>query len=129
MCVYQSKTPRSDMPMKLIVTLVIILIPVASIAQFTGPVADRAQLTVEQALEARVGTYAVITGQIINQIREDYYTFRDGTGDIRIEIAPNVWNNQEVTPQTTVRLHVEVDTNLFGRRYLWVESLEVVDYN
>ena len=113
--------------MKLIVTLVIILIPVASIAQFTGPVADRAQLTVEQALEARVGTYAVITGQIINQIREDYYTFRDGTGDIRIEIAPNVWNNQEVTPQTTVFLHVEVDTNLFGRRYLWVESLEAVE--
>ena len=127
MCVYQSKTPRSDMSLKLIVTLVIFLIPVASIAQFTGPVADRAQLTVEQALEARVGTYAVITGQIINQIREDYYTFRDGTGDIRIEIAPNVWNNQEVTPQTTVRLHVEVDTNLFGRRYLWVESLEVVE--
>ena len=115
------------MYLKLIVTLVVIFVPVTSLAQFTGPVAERTELTVEQALEARVGTYAVVTGQIINQIREDYYTFRDGTGDIRIEIAPNVWNNQEVTPQTTVRLHVEVDTNLFGRRYLWVESLEVVE--
>jgi uncharacterized protein (TIGR00156 family) len=115
------------MYLKIIVTFVIILFPFISVAQFTGPVADRAQLTVEQAREARVGTYAVVTGQIINQLREDYYTFQDDTGDIRIEIASSLWNNREVSPQTAVRLYVEVDSNLFGRRYLWVESLEVLN--
>jgi len=27
----------------------------------------------------------------------------------------------------TVRLSVEVDSNIFGRRYLWVESVEIFE--
>lgn len=96
-------------------------------AQFTGPVADRSELTVEKAAEARVGAYAIVTGQIINQLGEDYYTFRDDTGEIRVEISQGLWRNQAVNPETVVRMHVEVDTNIFGRRYLWVESIEVLE--
>lgn len=98
-------------------------------AQFTGPVADRSELTVEEAAEARVGTYAMVTGHIINQLGEDYYTFKDDTGEIRVEISPNLWRNQAVNPDTLVRMQVEVDTNIFGRRYLWVESIEVLEEN
>lgn len=104
-----------------------LLFPVMATAQFSGPVIDRAELTVEQAMEARIGTYANITGNIINRLHEEYYTFRDSTGEIRVEIAENVWQNQQVSPEDEVRLFVEVDSNAFGRRYLWVESLEVLD--
>ena len=96
-------------------------------AQFTGPVADRSELSVEKAAEARVGTYAVVTGHIINQLGEDYYTFQDDTGEIRVEIAQGLWRNQAVNPETVVRMQVEVDTNIFGRRYLWVESIDVLE--
>jgi uncharacterized protein (TIGR00156 family) len=96
-------------------------------AQFTGPVADRSELTVEKAAEARVGTYATVTGNIINQLGEDYYTFQDDTGEIRVEISPEMWRNQAVNPETLVRMQVEVDTNIFGRRYLWVESIEILE--
>jgi uncharacterized protein (TIGR00156 family) len=115
--------------MKLILAFVLAVlhIPGAANAQFTGPVVDRAELTVDEVREVRVGTYAVVTGQIINRIREDYYTFRDDTGEIRVEIEPNIWKNRSVGPETTVRLFVEVDSNMVGRRYLWVESMEIVD--
>lgn len=110
----------------IIIAFIIFMMPALSLAQYTGPVAERAELTVEKVGEVRIGTYAVVTGQIINQLGEDYYTFQDGTGEIRVEISPGLWKNRTVNSETTVRLHVEVDSNIFGRRYLWVESLEVL---
>ena len=115
------------MNLKFSVVLLFLLFPVMATAQFSGPVIDRSELTVEQAAEARIGTYASLTGNIINKLREEYYTFRDDTGEIRVEIAHNVWKNQQVDPESEVRIFVEVDSNMFGRRYLWVESLEVLE--
>jgi uncharacterized protein (TIGR00156 family) len=110
----------------LVFALILLALPATALAQFTGPAAERERLTVEEASHARVGTYASVTGQIVNRLREDYYTFRDETGEIRVEIPSHVWSGRAVSPQTTVRLYVEVDANLLGRRYLWTESLEVV---
>ena len=115
------------MKAKIFIAIVWMSLPILTHAQFTGPVVDRAELSVDEVREARVGTYAIVTGQIINQIREDYYTFQDDTGEIRVEISPELWENRPVNPQTTVRLFVEVDMNMFGRRYLWVESIEIPD--
>lgn len=115
------------MKLALAFVLSFLLLPGAANAQFTGPVVEHAELTVEDVQQARVGTYAVVTGQVINRLREDYYTFRDDTGDIRVEIAPNIWKGRRVGPETTVRLFVEVDRNVIGRRYLWVESIEIVE--
>ena len=115
--------------MKLIIipAIILFIMPALVNAQFTGPVVDRQELTVEKAQEAMVGTYATVNGRIINQLRDDYYTFQDDTGEIRIEVSPALWNNRQVTPQITVRLSVEVDSNIFGRRYLWVESVEILE--
>ena len=115
--------------MKQLITLLMLLmvLPLLAQAQYTGPAIEHSIMTVEETLDARVGTYAVVTGRIVNQLGENYYTFRDDTGEIRVEIEPNVWRNREVGPQTTVRLHVEIDSTIMGRRYLWVESLELVE--
>jgi len=97
-----------------------------AIAQFSGPSPAGRTLSVQQAREARVGSYVTVTGHIVNHLREDYYTFRDATGEIRVEIASGVWQNRKVEPETKVRLLAEVDRGPAGR-YLWVKSLEVVN--
>ena len=117
---------RSIIALTIGVSIGLLLFPITAQAQFSGPTAERATLTVEASHQARVGTYAIVTGQIVNRLREDYYTFRDATGTIRVEIAPEVWNGQRVDPESTVQLFVEVDRTRSGRRYLWVESLTVI---
>ena len=106
--------------------LVWLLLPSNAVAQFTGPTAMGRTSTVEEARNAHVDTYVTVTEKIEAHLREDYYTFRDKTGDIRVEIESRVWRNREVGPDTTVRLLAEVDRNAAGTVYLWVDSLEIV---
>jgi uncharacterized protein (TIGR00156 family) len=95
-------------------------------AQFSGPEASGRAVTVAQIGEARPGSYVTVTGHIVAHQRGDYFTFRDATGDIRVEIEDSVWRNRPVAPETRVRLLAEVDRGLAGR-YLWVKSLQIVD--
>ncbi len=111
----------------LALALVCLLLPSNTVAQFTGSTTTGRTSTVEQARNARVDTYVTVTGNIVAHLREDYYTFRDNTGDIRVEIESRVWRNREVGPDTTVRLLAEVDRNEAGTVYLWVKSLEIVE--
>lgn len=108
-----------------ILTVVMLALAVPAGAQFVGPSVQGQASTVAQAKEARLGSYVVVTGNIVGHQRGDYFTFRDDTGDIRVEIAGNAWRGREVTPATTVRLLAEVDRGWAGR-YLWVKSLEIV---
>jgi len=95
-------------------------------AQFTGPSATGKASTVAQVRDARLGSYVTVTGQITAHQRQNYFTFRDGTGEIRVEIENAVWQNRKVGPETKVRLLGEIDQSIAGR-YLWVKSLEVVN--
>ena len=101
------------------------LLPSNTVAQFTGPSAVGRTSTVEQAQNARVGTYVTVTGNIVAHLREDYYRFRDDTGEIRVEIGSGVWRSRDVGPDTAVRLLAEVDRSRAGV-YLWVKSLEII---
>lgn len=93
-------------------------------AQFTGPGVAAPTTTVAQLRQARVGSYATVTGNIVAHQRQNYYTFRDGSGEIRVEIDPALWQNRKLGPDDKVRLVGEVDQSPAGR-YLWVKSLEV----
>lgn len=95
-------------------------------AQFTGPGATGPASTVAQVQNARINSYVTVTGNIVNHLRENYYTFRDQTGEMRVEIDPSVWKSRQVGPSTQVRLRGEVDMRLNTARYLWVESLEII---
>ncbi len=107
------------------VFLVLSLLATSATAQFTGPSATGRTTTVAEAGKARLGSYITVTGQIVAHQREDYFTFRDKTSEIRVEIENAVWQNRKIGPETTVRLLAEVDQGT-GGRYLWVKSLEVV---
>ena len=115
--------------MKSYATLLIscLLLSSTSFAQFTGPSAMGRVSTVEEARSAPLDTYVTVTGNIVAHLREDYYTFRDQTGEIRVEIEPPVWKNRKIGPDTAVRLVAEVDRNAAGTVYLWVKSLEIVE--
>lgn len=97
-----------------------------ALAQFTGPVHEGRVITVAEVREARWGSYVTVTGHIVARQHEDYYVFRDHTGEIRAEIEHRVWQGRAVNPQTRVQLHAEVDRGV-GGRYLWVESLAVLE--
>ena len=96
-------------------------------SQFVGPETTGQVSTVQEANSARIGSYITVEGQIVDHLRDDYYTFRDETGEIRIEVTDRVWGNRTVTPDTQVRLLAEIDRTLAGVRYLWVKTLEVVE--
>jgi len=94
-------------------------------AQFTGPGATGRTTSVAQVGAVRLGSYVTVTGNVVAHQRQNYYTFRDGTGEIRVEIENSVWQNRQIGPETKVRLLAEVDQGIAGR-YLWVKSLDVV---
>jgi len=96
-----------------------------AMAQFIGPEAATAGLSVAEAGTARPGTYVTLDGNIVARLRENYYTFQDATGAIRVEIEAGVFQNRPVGPETRVRLRGEVDTGWNGV-YVWVETLEIL---
>ncbi|HRO12081.1 YgiW/YdeI family stress tolerance OB fold protein [Amaricoccus sp.] len=102
------------------------LLAAPAFAQFTGPSTRGQEITVAQVADARIGSYVTVTGNILSHQRENYYLFADATGQIRAEIAHRVWGGREVTASTPVRLLAEVSRGFRGR-YLWVESLDVVE--
>jgi uncharacterized protein (TIGR00156 family) len=96
------------------------------LAQFAGPSVGGQSSSVAQAQAARTGSYVSMTGSIVAHLREQYFQFRDDTGEIRVEIEDRVWQGREVTPTHRVQLLGEVDRTGSGVPYVWVKSLDIV---
>jgi uncharacterized protein (TIGR00156 family) len=95
-------------------------------ANFTGPSVTGQASTVQQVMSARVGSYVTLTGNIVSHQREEYFTFQDDTGTLRVEIGNTVWRGRDIRPETRIKLFGEIDSGPAGR-YLWVKSLDVVN--
>jgi uncharacterized protein (TIGR00156 family) len=99
---------------------------VPAVAQFQGPtVQSGPTMTVQEALQARVGSYVTLTGSIVTNLRGNYFEFRDASGSLRVEIEPAVWRGRPVTPTDRVRIFGEIENGPAGR-YMWVKTLDVV---
>ena len=109
------------------IALAALLAAPPALAQFTGPSQSGEESSVEAALNARYGSYVTVTGNVYRHLREDYYLFRDDTGEITVEIPQGTFGGQGVSPETSVRIVGEVDRRVFGERYIWAKSLEVID--
>ena len=105
----------------------LLLSATAASAQFSGPTANpnARATTVSQVPNARAGSYVTLTGNIVAHQREDYFTFRDSTGEIRVEIDDEDFRGQKVTPETNVRISGEIERGFAGR-YIDVDTLEVL---
>lgn len=108
-----------------LLSLLLALPASAAMAQFTGPSASPPPATVAQAADARVGSDVTLTGHVVGHLRDEYYTFRDDTGDIRVEIDRRTWNGREVGPTDKVRISGEIERDWRGR-YIDVERLDVL---
>ena len=113
------------MSRKLIAGLVLGLTATVAMAQFSGPGTSTAPSTVAAVKDARLGSDITLEGNIIERQRDDYYTFRDATGDIRVEIERRVWRGREVGPEQKVRITGEIDRGWRGR-YIEVETLDLI---
>ena len=91
-----------------------------------GPSSGVAQ-SVEQALDARDDTPAILEGHVVERIGKDKYVFQDATGKITVEIDHKVFGARIVTPQTRVRLNGEVESEFFRRNEVDVDVLEILD--
>lgn len=107
------------------VFVVVALLAAPALAQFAGPSVQGAPTSVANAQNARVGTYVTLEGNVIAHLREDYYRFSDGSGEMRVEIPAGTFGGQQVGPDTRVRIMGEVDRGVAGR-YIWVKSLTVL---
>ena len=67
-----------------------------------------------------------LQGNLFSHLREDYYLFRDKTGEIRVEISPRRFGGQQAGPENSIRIMGEVDQSRAGR-YIWVKSLSLVN--
>ena len=74
---------------------------------FSGP--GPALSTVADALKMQDNAYASLRGKIERHVGGDHYIFRDATGSITVDIDQNKWAGQNISPQDTVIIHVEVD--------------------
>lgn len=113
------------MKAKFLVGLISFFIAFAAAAQLSGPSVTGNNHTVQQLANVRLGSYVTLTGNIVSHQRQNYFTFRDSTGEIRVEIEGSVWRGQQINPETKVQLFGEVD-NASSGRYIWVKSLQVV---
>lgn len=115
--------PKSFLP----ALLAAVLLAAPAAAQFTGPGAAGASMGAAEAAAARPGTYVTLEGSIVSRLREDYYLFRDASGEVRVEIEPRVFAGRPVAPETRIRLVGEVDRSVGGATYIWIETLEIVN--
>jgi uncharacterized protein (TIGR00156 family) len=106
-------------------SLSVLCVATPAIAQFTGPSATAQTSTVAAVGSARVGSDVTLTGNVVSHIRDEYFTFRDDTGEIRVEIENRTWQGRKVGPGDKVRITGEIERG-FGGRYIDVQTLEVL---
>ncbi len=67
-----------------------------------------------------------LDGFITGHLREEYYLFRDDSGEIAIEIEPNIWDEKYMGSDTEIRIHGEVERES-GFVYIEVYRLDTDD--
>ena len=95
-----------------------------------APSHQRASTVHEAKTEFGDNAHIVLEGYITGSagtINPEEYFFKDDTDTIKVEINPDVWRGQKVTPQTKIRIAGEVDVNHFNNtREIEVRRLDIV---
>lgn len=92
---------------------------------FTGPGATQVG-TVAQLKTLPDDAHLILKGNIVRNVQGDKYEFKDATGTVELEIDRKYWNGQNVKPENTVKLVVEVDKDLLKTEYEVDAPVEVL---
>lgn len=94
-------------------------------AQFTG--GEPAVVSVASVLsQGKDDQYVSVEGNIIQKVGKEDYIFKDATGQIKVEIDDRVFNGQQVSPTTKVRLTGEIDKDFHGPMEIDVNTLVII---
>ncbi|MGL6071407.1 YgiW/YdeI family stress tolerance OB fold protein [Craterilacuibacter sp.] len=100
------------------VMALIAALPFAAHAEYTGPGAAAAAPAgvVTAVAAAKMADHAAVTleGQVVNKLGKDSYTFRDASGEIRVEIDHQYLPAENFDAATRVRLSGKVDREISG---------------
>ena len=92
---------------------------------FEGPGVVSSAMTIKQALSMPDDSIVVLTGKIVNALGDEKYLFRDGTGEVVIEIDDDEWYGVKVTPENTIEITGELDKEFLERTKIDVKSFVV----
>ena len=90
-------------------------------AGFVGPSAANnsgqfyQHTTVVQAMTLPNNSRIVLTGNLVNSPRRNYYTFRDASGETIIEIEQKYWGGISVGPNDRVQIYAKLERKRDGR--------------
>ena len=82
--------------------------------------------TVAQLKTLPDDAHMILKGNIVRNVQGDKYEFKDATGTVELEIDRKYWNGQNVKPENTVKLVVEVDKDLLKTEYEVDAPVEVL---
>ena len=93
--------------------------PQAGFAGTNASGADNARqfyqpVTAAQALTLPNNSQITLTGFLVNSPRRNYYTFRDATGEIIVEIERKYWGGLSVGPNDRVQIFAELERKRNG---------------
>lgn len=96
-------------------------------AEYGSFVTDYPQhLSVAEAKRMSDDAKITLDGFVTGHLREEYYLFRDDSGEIVIEVEPNIWDEKQIGSDTEIRIHGEVEHES-GFVYIEVYRLEIYD--
>ena len=68
-------------------------------------------ITVSEARNLPQDSWVILRGSIVNVWADNYYSFRDSTGEMLVEISSSVWRGLSAGPNDTVEIRGEVRIN------------------
>jgi nucleic acid-binding domain protein len=94
-------------------------------AAFVGPT-ELKPTTVAEVKSLPDETSVVLQGYIEKQLGGEDYLFKDGSGDIKVEIDAKKWGGLTVTPKDKVEIRGEVDTHKHKPTDIEVDTIHLL---
>ncbi|EIM8481748.1 NirD/YgiW/YdeI family stress tolerance protein [Serratia marcescens] len=69
---------------------------------------ENSQSRIQGVQAMREDAWVTLEGNVISQQQEEWYTFRDPTGTIKVRIPQKVWNGQHFDAQDLVRVSGQI---------------------
>ena len=84
--------------------------PVATERMYAGHKVqqENSQSRIQAVPSMHEGAWITLEGNVISQQQEEWYTFRDPTGTIKVRIPQKVWNGQHFDAQDLVRVSGQI---------------------
>ena len=79
----------------------------AATGGFSGPGVPTT--TVEQAKTLRDKARVALKGNLVQQLGNDTYLFKDATGTVNVDIDHDKWEGQTISPADTIEIQGKVD--------------------